>query len=77
MNSEYFNKLMSDTFENLFDDGIHVTSFNTMLMLIGVSAISMSACCSVYVASDWEKDDYLKACHALAFAHGLEIVYES
>lgn len=51
--------------------------FNANLMLIGVSGISMSLCDSVYVSKDWESDDYCKVCHALAFSHGLEIVYET
>lgn len=53
------------------------TSFNVNLMLIGISAMAMSFCDSVYVSKDWEKDDCCKFCHALAFSHGLDIVYES
>lgn len=52
-------------------------SFNANLMLIGVSGISMALCDSVYISKDWERDEYCKICHALAFSHGLEIVYET
>lgn len=52
-------------------------SFNVSLMLIGVSAVSLALCDSVYISKDWETDDICKVCHALAFSHGLDIVYES
>lgn len=51
--------------------------FNVALMLIGVTAISMALSDSVYVSKNWEDDDVCKICHALAFSHGLDIVYES
>lgn len=52
-------------------------SFNISLMIIGVTTVAMSLCDSVYVAKDWEQDDHCKFCHALAFSHGLDMVYES
>lgn len=54
-----------------------VTDSNAELLLIGTTIIGMSLCDSIYVAKDWEQSDYCKVCHALAFSHGLEIVYES
>lgn len=55
----------------------HGITCNTDLLLIGASSMSMSLSSSVYVAKNWEDSDYCKVCHALAFSHGLEIVYES
>lgn len=51
--------------------------FNISLMLIGVTIIAISQCDSIYVANGWEDDNYCKVCHALAFSHGVDIVYES
>lgn len=53
------------------------TNTNINLLFIGTMLIAMSFCDTVYVAKDWESDDICKICHALAFSHGLEIVYES
>lgn len=64
-----------NTFKTFLDDRDGL--FNANLMLIGLSSISMAFCDSAYVSKDWENDDYCKVCHALAFSHGLEIVYES
>lgn len=49
---------------------------NVSLLLIGITAMALAQCESVFVASDWEKDDHCKFLHMLAFSHGLEIVYE-
>lgn len=57
--------------------GSDEASFNTQLMLIGITTISMAFCDSIYISKDWENDDYCKICHALAFSHGLEITYET
>lgn len=77
VNSKVFSKILSEAFDSEFDNSNASKSFNVMLMLIGVSSMSMSMCDSVYMSKDWENDDYCKTCHALAFAQGLEIVYES
>lgn len=50
---------------------------NAELLLIGSAALAMAMSNSVYVTKDWESNDYCKICHALAFSHGLEIVYET
>lgn len=55
----------------------HGRTCNTDLLLIGASSMSMALSNSIYVAKNWEDSDYCKVCHALAFSHGLEIVYES
>lgn len=49
---------------------------NASLLLIGITAMALAQCESVFVASDWEKDDHCKFLHMLAFSHGLEIIYE-
>lgn len=69
-NPEFIN-----SFKKAFDE--HKDSFNISLMLTGATLIAMSYCNSVYVSKDWENDDICKICHALAFSHGLDIVYES
>lgn len=50
---------------------------NAHMLTIGCSLIAMSMSDSVYICKDWENYDYCKVCHAIAFSHGLEIVYES
>lgn len=62
--------------ETVRSPGENVTC-NTNLLLIGISAMAMSLSDSIYVSKNWEDDDYCKFCHALAFSHGLDIVYES
>lgn len=78
-NYEYIAE--SSEFMNTIRDQIENTptslDINLDLLLIGVSAIAMAKSDSVYVSKDWENDDYCKICHAMAFSHGLEIVYES
>ena len=59
---------------SLGEHGLHC---NAKLLLIGSATIAMSMSDSIYVAKNWEDDDYCKVCHALAFSYGLEIVYES
>lgn len=51
--------------------------FNASLMLIGASLVAIAQCDSVYMAEGWIEDSTCKACHALAFSHGVDIVYES
>lgn len=50
---------------------------NLSLMITGVNAIAMALCDSVYISKDWATDGCCKFCHALAFSHGLDMVYES
>lgn len=49
---------------------------NASLLLIGITAMALAQCDSLYVSRDWEKDDHCKFIHLLAFSHGLDIVYE-
>lgn len=49
---------------------------NASLLLIGVIAMALAQCDSLYVSRDWEQDDVCKISHMLAFSHGLDIVYE-
>lgn len=49
---------------------------NASLLLIGITALALAQCESVFVARDWEKDDHCKFLHMLAFSHGVDIVYE-
>lgn len=49
---------------------------NANLLLLGMTSIVMSKSDSVFVAKDWEEDDYCKFSHMLAFSHGIDIVYE-
>lgn len=53
------------------------SKYNISLMLVGFSSIAMAQSDSVYVANGWENSEYCKLCHALAFSHGIDIVYES
>lgn len=75
-------------YEDVIDDPNYMSSiknavpnpeieFNVSMMLIGISVVAMSRCDSVYVAKGWDDDNYCKICHAIAFSHGVEIVYES
>lgn len=50
---------------------------NGALFLIATAILAICQCDSVYVAKEWEDDDYCKVCHALAFSHGVDLVYES
>lgn len=78
-NVEYSNILNEPVFSTLISKAISKSygECNTDMLLIGVSAIAMSMSNSVYVSKNWEQNDTCKFCHALAFSHGLEIVYES
>lgn len=78
----------SKDYENFFDDTSDFFDFmkemvpykesvaNAKLLAIGVEVAAMAQCDSVYVSKDWESDDICKFCHALAFSHGLDIIYE-
>lgn len=64
-----------------FQEEVHKITFertgqNASLLLIGITALALAQCESLFVARDWEKDDHCKFLHMLAFSHGLDIVYE-
>lgn len=65
-----FWKCLKTTFEKF--DG----ETNLDMLLLGTAVLAMSLCDSIYVCKDWEETDICKTCHAIAFAHGLEIIYE-
>lgn len=49
---------------------------NASLLLLGMTAITMSKSDGIYVSKDWEEEDVCKFAHMLAFTHGIDIVYE-
>lgn len=51
--------------------------YNASLLLIGIMLMAIAQSDSVYVAKDWESDDACKICHAIAFSHGVDMIYES
>lgn len=88
--SKAANYYGSKDYECFFDDTSAFSEFmkqmvpykddsiaNAKLLAIGVETTAMAQCDSVYVSKDWESDDICKFCHALAFSHGLDMVYES
>lgn len=78
--SKDYENIDADTeFWNLLGKIVDATKgrSNGSMFLIGAATLAMARCNSVYVSKNWEDDDYCKFCHALAFAHGREIVYES
>lgn len=50
---------------------------NASLFLIGIAALVLARCDSVFMAKGWNDDDHCKFIHMLAFSHGIDIVYES
>lgn len=49
---------------------------NADLLLLGMTSIVMSKSDSIYVSKDWAQEDACKFAHMLAFAHGIDIIYE-
>lgn len=47
------------------------------LVNIGIASIMMSYADSAYFTSEWNDDDVCRLCHAMAFAYGLDVAYES
>lgn len=78
--SENYQETMSDPlFYNIVKNNIFngKNEGNASLLLIGIILMAMAQSDSVYVAKNWEEDDVCKICHMIAFAHGVDLIYES
>lgn len=53
------------------------SEYNASLLLIGTVLMAIAQSDSVYVAKEWETDDVCRICHAIAFSHGVDMIYES
>lgn len=75
--SNYYGSREYEEIKNVWETKPNIQAdFNAALMLIGATMMAIAQCDSIYVAKGWEDDNYCKACHALAFSHGVDIVYE-